>query len=151
MNNVLTNALAIIGGMPVGPTVLPYGTHCVDEEDVAAVTEALRSEWLITGPKISEFERAFANLAGAREAVAVSSGTAALHASLYSLGIGPGDEVIVPPMTFAASANCILFQRGMPVFVDVDPETLLIDTFQIEKKIKPRTKAIIAVDYAGIQ
>lgn len=141
--------LALHGGPPVRTTLLPYGRQSIDDDDVQAVTEALRSPWLTTGPKVAEFERAFATFVGAREAVAVSNGTAALHAAVYALGIGPGDEVIVTPMTFAASANCVVFQGGTPVFADVDPETLLLDPAKIEALITPRTRAIIAVDYAG--
>lgn len=129
--------------------MLPYGRQWLDEEDIAAVVEVLRSDWLTTGPKVEEFEQAFAESVGAREAVAVCSGTAALHAAMYALGVGPGDEVIVAAMTFAASANCVVFQGGIPVFADVDPDTLLLDPAQVEAKITPRTKAIIAVDYAG--
>ena len=129
--------------------MIPYGKQLVDEADIAAVVEALRSDWLTTGPKVAEFERAFADFVGAREAVAVSSGTAALHAAAFALGIVPGDEVIVPAMTFAASANCIVFQGGTPVFADVDPDTLLLDPVDAESRITPRTRAIIAVDYAG--
>ena len=149
MQRVDANTLAIAGGQPVRQTVLRYGTHWIDEDDIAAVNAVLRSEWLTTGPKVAEFESAFADSVGARDAVVVSSGTAALHAALHALDIGPGDEVIVPAMTFAASANCVLYQRGIPVFVDVDPETLLIDTTDLEKKITPRTKSIVAVDYGG--
>jgi len=129
--------------------LLPYGHQWIDESDIQAVVEVLRSDWLTTGPKVIEFEKAFANLVGAKEAIAVSSGTAGLHAAMYAIGIKPGDEVIVPAMTFVATANCVVFQGGTPVFVDVDPETLLIDPAQVEKKITPRTKAIIAVDYSG--
>ena len=143
------DGLAIHGGTPVRRTMLPYGHQWLDDDDIAAVVEVLRSNWLTTGPKVDEFERAFAETVGAREAVAVSSGTAALHAAMYAIGIGPGDEVIVPAMTFAASANCVVFQGGVPVFVDVSPDTLLLDPVQIEAKITSRTKAIIAVDYAG--
>ena len=129
--------------------MLPYGRQWIDEEDIAAVVEVLRSDWLTTGPKVAEFERSFAETVDAKEAIAVCNGTAALHAAMYALGIGPGDEVIVPPMTFAASANCILYQGGTPVFADVDAKTLLIDPNQVESKITCCTKAIIAVDYAG--
>ena len=145
----MSDRLAIDGGTPVRETMLPYGRQWVDEADVQAVVEVLRSDWLTTGPKVDEFEQAFADFVGAREAVAVSNGTAALHAAMYAVGIGPGDEVIVPPMTFAASANCVVFQGGTPVFADVDPDTLLLDPAQVEAKITPRTKAIIAVDYTG--
>jgi perosamine synthetase len=129
--------------------LLPYGRQSVDDDDIAAVVDVLRSDWLTTGPKVPEFERAFAESAGVQEAVAVTSGTAALHAAMYALGIGPGDEVIVPTMTFAASANCVVFQGGTPVFADVDPATLLLDPAQAADHITPRTRAIIAVDYAG--
>lgn len=133
----------------MGSRSIPYGKQCIDDEDVAAVVEALRSDWLTTGPRVEEFERAFADSVGAREAVAVSSGTAALHAAMFAIGIGPGDEVIVPAMTFVASANCVVFQGGTPVFADVDPETLLLDVDSAASRISPRTKAIVAVDYAG--
>jgi len=155
--------LAIDGGEPVRKNLLPYGHQWIDEADIQAVAEVLRSDWLTTGPKVGEFERAFVDFVGAKEAVAVNNGTAALHTAMYAADIGAGDsargitkdenipraEVIVPPMTFASTANCIVFQGGTPVFADVDPETLLIDPAQVEAKITPRTKAIIAVDYAG--
>lgn len=128
---------------------VPYSRQWLDDEDVAAVVEVLHSDWLTTGPKVDEFEQALADYTGTREAVAVSSGTAALHAAMYALDIGPGDEVIVPTMTFAATANCVAYQGGTPVFADVTPETLLIDPASVEANITPRTKAIIAVDYAG--
>lgn len=142
-------SLAVNGGQPVRKTLLPYGHHDIGDDDIQVVIEVLRSDWLTTGPKVAEFEQAFANFVGAREAVAVSSGTAALHSAMDAIGIGPGDEVIVPAMTFAASANCVVFQGGTPVFVDVNPDTLLLDPSLVEQKITPRTKAIIAVDYAG--
>ncbi|MEJ2165381.1 MAG: UDP-4-amino-4,6-dideoxy-N-acetyl-beta-L-altrosamine transaminase [Desulfobacterales bacterium] len=129
--------------------MIPYGRQSIDEEDIRAVVEVLRSDWLTTGPKVAEFEQAVAAFVDARQAVAVSSGTAALHAAMFALGIGPGDEVIVPPMTFAATANCVVFQGAVPVFADVEPDTLLIRPAEIEAKITSRTKAIIAVDYAG--
>ncbi len=129
--------------------MIPYGRQHIDAEDIQSVVDVLQSDWLTTGPKISEFERAFADVVGAKHAVAVNSGTAALHASMFALGIGPGDEVIVPAMTFAATANCVVFQGGTPVFADVDPDTLLIDPSSVEDRISPKTKAIIAVDYAG--
>lgn len=131
------------------PHFIPYGRQWIDEEDIEAVVEALRSDWLTTGPKVGEFEKEFARFTGAREAVAVSSGTAALHSIMHAIGVSPVDEVIVPPITFVATANAVVFQGGKPVFADVDPETLLIDPEEIKSKITPRTKAIIAVDYAG--
>jgi perosamine synthetase len=141
--------LAIDGGSPVRASLLPYGHQWLDEEDISAVVEVLRSDWLTTGPKVTEFEQVFAERVGAREAVAVSNGTAALHAAMYALDIRPGDEVILPPMTFAATANCVVFQGGTPVFADVDPDTLLLDPAQVESKITPHTRAVIAVDYTG--
>ena len=128
---------------------LPYGRQSIDEDDIQAVVDVLRSDWLTTGPKVGEFEQAFAETTGAKEAVAISNGTAALHAAVYAAGIGPGDEVIVTPMTFAASANCIVYQGATPVFADVDPANLLLDPAQVEAKITSKTKAIVAVDYAG--
>lgn len=130
-------------------TVLPYGRQWITEDDIHLVLQVLRSDWLTTGPMVERFERALARYVGAGEAVAVSSGTAALHAAMFALGIGPGDEVIVPAMTFAATANCVVFQGGTPVFADVDPGTLLLDPIQVEARITPRTRAIIAVDFAG--
>ncbi len=141
--------LAIEGGAPVRSTLLPYGRQSVDEADIAAVAEVLRSDWLTTGPKVAEFERAWAERVGAQQAVAVNSGTAALHAAVFAAGIGSGDEVIVTPLTFAASANCVLYQGGRPVFADVQPDTLNIAPAAVEAAITSRTRAIIAVDYAG--
>ena len=129
--------------------MVPYGRQWIDEEDIRAVVDVLRSDWLTTGPKVSEFERAVADYVGAKYAVAVSSGTAALHAVMNAIGVEPGDEVILPPMTFVATANCIVYQGATPVFVDVAPDTLLINPVEIESKITSHTKAIIAVDYAG--
>jgi perosamine synthetase len=136
-------------GSPTRTTLLPYGRQWVDDEDIAAVVETLRSDWLTTGPKVEEFEKAFAAFTGAGHAVAVSNGTAALHAATAALGIGPGDEVVVPAITFVASANCVVYQGGTPVFADVEGDTLLIDPQDVERKITARTKAVIAVDYAG--
>lgn len=132
-----------------GKSFLPYGRQTIDEDDLAAVREVLGSDWLTTGPKVDEFENALAEVAGARHAVAVSNGTAALHAAIFALGIGPGDEVIVPAITFAASANCVLYQGGKPVFADVDGASLLVDPDDVARKITPATRAIVAVDYAG--
>ena len=129
--------------------MIPYGRQWVSEEDVQAVVDVLRSDWLTTGPAVERFERAFARYVGVKQAVAVSSGTAALHAAMFALAIGPGDEVIVPAMTFAATANCVVYRGAVPVFADVDAGTLLLTPAEVEARISPRTKAIIAVDYAG--
>jgi perosamine synthetase len=141
--------LALHGGRPIRKSLLAYGRQSLDADDIAAVTEVLGSDWLTTGPKVVAFEQALSQVVGVPEVVAVSNGTAALHAAMYALGIGPGDEVIVPAMTFAATANCVVFQGGTPIFADVDADTLLIDPEDVERKITPRTRAIIAVDYAG--
>lgn len=129
--------------------ILPYGRQIVDGEDIRNVENVLRSDMLTTGPQVEKFENAVCGYTGAKHGVAVSNGTAALHAAMFALGIGEDDEVIVPPMTFAATSNCVLYQKGKPVFADVDAGTLLIDPASVEKKITPRAKAIIAVDYAG--
>ncbi len=128
---------------------LPYGRHSVDADDLAAVIEVLQGDWLTTGPKIGELEAAFAHATGVEHAVAVSSGTAALHAALHVLDLGPDDEVIVPAMTFAATANAVLYVGARPVFADVDPDTLLVGVEQLERVATARTRAVIAVDYAG--
>ena len=141
--------LAIHGGRPVREKLLPYGRQSLDDADVQAVVEVLKSDWLTTGPKIGEFEERFAAWVGARHAVSFSSGTAALHGAAFAAGLGPGDEAITTPMTFCATANCILYQGATPVFADVSPDTLNIDPQEVSQKITSRTKAIIAVDYAG--
>jgi len=141
--------LAIHGGTPARGKLLPYGRQSLDDSDVQAVVEVLQSDWLTTGPKIGEFEERFAAWVGARHAVSFSSGTAALHGATFAAGLGPGDEAITTPMTFCATANCILYQGALPVFADVSPDTLNLDPGEVSKKISSRTKAIIAVDYAG--
>jgi perosamine synthetase len=145
----LQSDLALEGGTPVRSQLLPYGRQWISEEDVDAVATVLRGDWLTTGPAVGTFEEALAEATGAAEAVAVNSGTAALHAAMFALQVGPGDEVIVPAMTFAASSNCVIYQGATPVFVDVDPQTLLIDPAEVERRITPRTRALVAVDYAG--
>ncbi len=128
---------------------LPYGRQEIGDADIKAVVEALCSDWLTTGPRVAAFERAFADFCGADHGVAVNSGTAALHAAMRAIGAGRGDEVIVPAMTFAASANAAVYEGARPVFADVEAGTLLIDPASVAALIGPRTKAIVAVDYAG--
>ncbi|PAE19807.1 UDP-4-amino-4,6-dideoxy-N-acetyl-beta-L-altrosamine transaminase [Bacillus sp. 7504-2] len=130
-------------------TYLPYGRQLLDEQDVQAVIDVLQSDYLTTGPSISRFEEALAKYVGAKYAVSFSSGTAALHGACFAAGIKEGDEVITSPMTFAASSNCILYQNGKPIFADIDNNTYNISPKEIEKKITPRTKAIIPVDFTG--
>jgi len=141
--------LAIDGGTPTRGQMLPYGRQTIDDADIDAVVGVLRSGWLTTGPAVAEFESAFAKAAGAAEAVAVANGTAALHAAAFGGGIGPGDEVITTPMTFAATANCVRYQGGTVVFADVRGDTLNLDPAEVERRITSRTRAIITVDYAG--
>lgn len=128
---------------------IPYGKHCIEEDDIEAVSKALRENYIATGPGIAEFEKAFAEYVGVKYAVALSSGTAALHACCFAIGIQPGDEVITTPITFAASANCVLYCGGTPVFADVDSKTYNISPYEIEKHITKRTKAIIPVHFTG--
>ena len=130
-------------------TMIPYGRQTITEDDIQAVVDVLHSDWLTTGPLVDQFEDAFACYIGVKRAVTVSSGTAALHAAMYAAGIGPGDEVIVPTMTFAATANSVVFQGGTPVFADVSPDTLLLNPADVENRITPRTRAMVAVDFAG--
>ena len=128
---------------------IPYGHQSISEEDIEAVVEVLRSDYLTTGPKVEEFERKVADYVGAKYAVAVSNGTAALHIACLAAGIGPGDEVITTPITFAASANCVLYCGGTPIFADIKADTYNIDPKNIKRKITDRTKAIIAVHFTG--
>lgn len=128
---------------------LPYGKQEIADADIKAMVEALCSGWLTTGPRVSEFEKTFSAHCGAAEGVAVNSGTAALHAAMRAINLKLGEEVIVPAITFAASANAALYEGAVPVFADVEPDTLLIDPVSVAMKITPKTRAIVAVDYAG--
>ena len=141
--------LALYGGEPIRKAMIYYGRQWIEEDDIRAVAEALNDDLITTGPRAGAFEVMFAEYVGSKEAVVVSNGTAALHAAMYAAGIKEGDEVIVPAMTFAASANCVVFQGGTPVFVDVKDDTLLIDPEDVLRKITDRTRAIIPVDYTG--
>lgn len=141
--------LAIAGGTPVRPTLLPYGRQSIEQEDIDTVVAVLRSDWITTGPKIQEFEEAFASEVQARYAISFSSGTAALHAAAAVSGLENGDEAIVAPLTFCASANCVLYAGARPVFADVCPDSLNLDPDAAARRCTSRTRAIIAVDYAG--
>jgi perosamine synthetase len=134
---------------PIRDSYLPYGRQWIDEQDIEAVIEVLKGDYLTTGPYVSTFEQAVAQYVGAKYAVAFSNGTAALHGACFAAGISEGDEVITAPMTFAASANCVLYQGGVPVFADIDEKTYNIDPNKIEEKITDQTKAIIPVDFTG--
>ena len=128
--------------------MIPYGRHSINDADIEAVVKALKSDWLTTGPLVEEFEAALEEVVGA-PCIAVSSGTAALHCAYAAIGLEPGDEVITPPITFIATqATAALFGATI-VFADVQPDTANIDPVAVEAAITPRTKAIVAVDYAG--
>lgn len=142
-------SLKYLKNRKTGRKMIPYGRQTIEEDDVQAVVDVLRSDYLTTGPKIAEFEKMVADYVGAKYAVAISNGTSALHAACFAAGIQAGDEVITTPLTFAASSNCVLYCGGTPVFADVDPKTYNIDPEDIRRKITDKTKAIIAVHLAG--
>lgn len=141
--------LAIQGGKSIRDTYLAYGKQQIDDQDIERVVQVLKSEYLTTGPAVQEFEQKVADYVNAKYAVAVSNGTAALHVALFGCGIEAGDEVIVTPMTFAASSNAILYMGAVPVFADIDPSTYNLDVRDVERKITDKTKAIVVVDFAG--
>lgn len=128
---------------------LPFHRPTIEEEDIQAVVDALRSGWISTGPKTKEFEQAFADYIGARHALAVSSGTAALHLALDAIGLKEGDEVLVPVVTFTATAEVVAYFKAKPVLVDVDPVYFNLDPADAERKITNRTRAIMPVHFAG--
>jgi UDP-4-amino-4,6-dideoxy-N-acetyl-beta-L-altrosamine transaminase len=140
---------AIAGGKPVRNEKIFYGRQWVTEEDIKAVSDVLSGPYVTCGPKVTEGEQRLCEYTGAKHAVLVNSGTSALHCACLAAGIGEGDEVITTPLTFAASANCVLYCGGTPVFADVDPETYNIDPDSIRQKITSKTKAVIAVDFTG--
>lgn len=141
--------LAIHGGYPVRSGKIYYGRQWIDEDDIQAVCDVLRSDYITCGPKVDEMERTLEAYTGAKYAVAVSNGTAALHCACMAAGIKEGDEVITTPLTFAASANCALYCGARPVFADINPDTYNIDPQSIRAHITEKTKAIVAVDYTG--
>ena len=128
---------------------IPYNVPDITDEEIAEVVATLKSGWLAKGPRTVEFEKQFAEYLGAKYAVAVNSCTAALHVSLLTQDIGPGDEVITTPMTFASTASTIIHTGATPVFADIDYRTGCIDPDEVEKKITSRTKAIVPVHYSG--
>ncbi|HCF44746.1 MAG TPA: UDP-4-amino-4,6-dideoxy-N-acetyl-beta-L-altrosamine transaminase, partial [Lachnospiraceae bacterium] len=141
--------LAIFGGEPVRKTPISYGHQYIDDADIEAVANVLRSDALTCGPKVTELEKRLCEVTGANYVVMVSNGTAALHLAAMAAGITKGDEVIVTPLTFAASANCILYCGGTPVFADVKRDTYNIDPESIRSHITEKTKAVVAVDFTG--
>lgn len=145
----MEETLALFGGIPVFDQKIGYGRQSIDDADIQAVVDVLKSDFLTCGPKLEEVERKLCEITGAKYAVLISNGTAALHAACYAAGIQNGDEVITTPITFAASANCALYCGARPVFADINPETYNISPEEIKKKITERTKAVIAVDFTG--
>ena len=135
--------------MSVRSCFLPFHQPLIDEDDERAVLDVLRSGWITTGPRTKQFEKTLAAYVGATHAVGVNSCTAALSLALEAVGVGPGDEVITSPITFASTANVIVHRGARPVFADVEPTTLNIDVSRLEAAITPRTRAIIPVDFAG--
>ena len=145
-----TDLPAIEGGTPIRRALLPYGQQSISDEDIRAVTRVLRAERITQGPKVQEFEEEVASYCGARYAVAVSSGTAALHLACLAAGIHAGNEVITSPLSFVASANCVLYCGGRLVFADIEESTGLLDVKEVERRVTPRTVGIIPVHYAGL-
>jgi len=141
--------LAVNGGKPVRDGMLPYGHQWIDDEDIAAVVRSLKGDLITQGPDIEEFERIVAEYCGARYAVAVCNGTAALHAACAVAGVAAGDEVITSPITFAASANAVVYCGGKPVLADIREDSINIDPDEIVKKLTPQTRALIPVDFGG--
>lgn len=141
--------LAVFGGAPVREKPIYYGRQYVDDEDIAAVAEVLKSDLITCGPRVEALEKQLCEIAGSEYAVVVSNGTAALHLAALAAGFREGDEVIVSSITFAASSNCVLYCGAKPVFADIRPDTYNIDPTSVRKLITPKTKGIVAVDFTG--
>lgn len=141
--------LAIFGGTPVRETKIYYGRQCVEQDDIDAVVETLKGDLITCGPKVEALEQKLCEVTGAKYAVMVANGTAALHLAALAAGFGEGDEVIVSAITFAASSNCVLYCGAKPVFADIRPDTYNIDPESVRRLITPRTKGIVAVDFTG--
>src|SRR3989442_12495241 len=142
--------LALFGGPPMRATLLPYAHQTIEPDDLAAVIQALAWAWIPQGPTIARFERALAERAGVKHAVAVANGTAALHVACWAAGLGPGDEAITTPLTFAATANAVVYQGARPVFADIDRATLNVDPDAVKRAATARTRALLPVDFAGL-
>ena len=140
---------AIAGGKPVRDIPIGYGRQCIEADDIEAVVSTLKSDFITCGPQVAAMEKALCDYTGAKYAIAVSNGTTALHTAAIAAGIGPGDEVITTPITFVASANCVLYCGAKVVFADINPRTYNIDPEEIERKVTAKTKAVVAVDFTG--
>ncbi len=147
--DIMPNELALYGGTPIRNRKIYYGKQSINEGDILAVENVLRSDWLTQGPKVLELENLLCKTFNSRYAISATNGTSALHLACLAIGVTAGDEVITSPFTFVASANCIRYCGGIPVFADVLPSTYNIDPESVKKKITKKTKAVIAVDYAG--
>lgn len=141
--------LAIFGGTPVRETKIFYGRQCIEQDDIDAVVETLKGDLITCGPKVEALEEKLCEVTGAKYAVVVANGTAALHLAALAAGFGEGDEVIVSAITFAASSNCVLYCGAKPVFADIRPDTYNVDPEAVRRLITPRTKGIVAVDFTG--
>src|SRR5256884_5775861 len=142
--------LALVGGPRVRGTLLPYARQTIDSGDIASVSEALSADWITQGPTLARFERTLAERGGVKYAVAFTNGTAALHAACWAAGLGPGDRAITTPLTFAATANAVVYQGARPIFADIDKETLNLDPDAVKRLPTPRTRVVLAVDFAGL-
>ena len=145
----MNDQLAIFGGKPVRDTKIYYGRQWIQDDDVEAVSSALKKDLITCGPYVDAVEKRICEVTGARYAVVVCNGTAALHCAVIAASIGSGDEVITTPLTFAASANCAIYVGAKPVFADINPKTYNIDPDSIESHITNKTRAVVAVDYTG--
>ncbi len=145
-----TEKLALLGVTPVRATLLPYARQTVTAEDVAAVSKTVAADWITQGPAVAQFERALAARAGVTHAVAVANGTAALHAACWAAGLGPGDDAVTTPLTFAATANVVVLQGARPLFADIDPAPLALDVESVTRVVTPATRALLPVDFAGL-
>lgn len=141
--------LAILGGTPVREKPIYYGRQCIEQDDIEAVAQALRSDLITSGPRVEALEKKICEVTGARYAVVVANGTAALHLAALAAGFSKGDEVIVSSITFAASSNCVLYCGAKPVFADIDPHTYNVDPEAVRRLVTPHTKGIVAVDFTG--
>lgn len=141
--------LAIFGGTPIRDKAIYYGRQCIEPDDIEAVVEALNSDLITCGPRVEALEKKLCEITGAKYAVVVANGTAALHLAALAAGFQEGDEVIVSSITFAASSNCVLYCGAKPVFADIKPDTYNIDPESVRRLITPNTKGIVAVDFTG--